>query len=360
MFSCSCSSTTVKRWLLVSFLALPAVGVLTSRACAAPSGHAERLSYDPQSGQWVQIASPTPGTEDGDLELARSLLARGKAKKARSQLKKWLKRYPDSPRYPEALFYLADAEFQLARYYKAYERYEELLDSVLAGDLIERALRRELAIAELFLTGKRRKVLGVALLPATEEGLDMLDSIAMRRITPPELAEQALKLRADYFYGQGQFAEAELEYARLAREFPRGAYTPMATLRSAQAAMASFGGIKFDDAPLIEAETRFRLVLRRYPKFAEQQQVPQLLEQIRNTRAQKEYHIASWYHKTKRYQAAKFYYQTVIEHWSDTHWASLAQGGLEALPAEPSAPAEGAGTLPSPVSLPLGLPIGAQ
>ena len=74
---------------MVCFLALPAVGVLTSRACAAPSGYAERLSYDPQSGQWVQIASPTPGTEDGDLELTRSLLARGKAKKARSQLKKW-------------------------------------------------------------------------------------------------------------------------------------------------------------------------------------------------------------------------------------------------------------------------------
>ena len=93
--------------IILGVWAMPAMSAETS-----PAKYPERLTFDPQTGEWVQIASPVPGTEDGDLELARSMLARGKAKKASKQLKKWLEMYPDSPRYPEGLFYLADADFR--------------------------------------------------------------------------------------------------------------------------------------------------------------------------------------------------------------------------------------------------------
>jgi len=322
-----------------------------------PGTYPERLTFEPRTGEWVQVASPVPGTEDGDLELARAMLARGKAKKASKQLKKWLEMYPDSPRYPEGLFYLADADFQRGHYYKAYERYEELMDSYAGSELVERALRREMAIAGKFLAGTRRRVMGVRMLPATEEGLNILDNIAVDRAAGTALAAEALKMRGDHFYQQGEFADAEREYARLAREFPSGAEAPLAMLRSAQSAMASFGGVAFDDAPLIEAEIRFQEVLRRYPKLAEQQQVPQILEQIRDTRAEKEYRIARWYDRTKRYRAAGFYYKSVAHHWPDTHWAGLAEQAASKLPPEAEAPAEGSGEIPQAPTIPLGLPV---
>jgi len=329
----------------------------TMSAEVNPARYPERLTFDPQTGEWVQVASPVPGTEDGDLELARAMLARGKAEKASKQLKKWLEMYPDSPRYPEGLFYLADADFQRGNYYKAYERYEELMDSYAGSDLVERALRREMAIAAKFLAGTRRKVLGVRMLPAAEEGLDILDNIAVHRAAGTSLAAEALEMRADYFYQQGEFADAEREYARLAREFPSGAEAPVAMLRSAQSAMASFAGVEFDDAPLIEAEIRFQEVLRRFPKLAEQEQVPQILEQIRDTRAEKEYRVARWYEKTNRYRAAGFYYQSVARYWPDTHWAGLAQEAGARLPVEEEAPTEGSGEIPQAPTIPLGLPV---
>jgi len=338
--------------IVLGVWAMPAMSAETS-----PAKYPERLTFDPQTGEWVQIASPVPGTEDGDMELARAMLARGKARNASKQLKKWLEMYPDSPRYPEGLFYRADADFQRGNYYKAYERYEELLDLYAGSNLVERALRREMAVAAKFLAGTRRKVLGMRMLPATEEGLDILDNIAVHRAAGTSLAAEALKMRADYFYQQGEFIDAEREYARLAREFASGPETPLAMLRSAQSAMASFAGVTFDDAPLIEAEIRFQEVLRRFPKLGEQERVPQILEQIRDTRAEKEYRIAQWYDRTNRYRAAGFYYQSVARYWPDTHWAGLAEQAATKLPPEVEAPAEGSGEIPQAPTIPLGLPV---
>src|SRR5262245_8070658 len=48
-----------------------------------PEYYQERLEFDPNTGKWTTLAPPIPGTEEGDLALARLLLAQGEYKKAR-------------------------------------------------------------------------------------------------------------------------------------------------------------------------------------------------------------------------------------------------------------------------------------
>ncbi len=298
--------------------------------------YAERLVYDPKTGEWLELAPPEPGTPDGDLELARATLARGDGardfRRARKLLQRWIKTYFDSPRYAEALFYYADAEFQLGNLMKAYEHYERLLDDYGGTELAQRALRNELVIAEVFLSGRWRKVWrGVFRFPAYDEALDILERLATNRAPGTPIAEAALKIKADYYYGKGEFRDAEQEYARLAREFPRSRYVRLALLRSAQSAFASFPGVRFDDAGLVEAEERFEQFRRQYPRAAEEENVPLLLEQIRNSRAHKEYLIGRYYQRTKHPRAAGFYYRSVMQYWPDTTWAQLAQRRLDRL-----------------------------
>ena len=134
----------------------------------------------------------------------------------------------------------------MAATYKAYQRYEQLLDMYAGSELIDRALRRELAIAGEYLAGKKRRPAGDG--DPTSQGRGVWTywtTSAISRAPGTALAEQALKMRADYFYNRGEFFDAEQEYARLAREYPTGAYAAVALLRSAQSAMASFSGVKF-------------------------------------------------------------------------------------------------------------------
>jgi outer membrane protein assembly factor BamD (BamD/ComL family) len=300
----------------------------------------ERLEYDAEAGRWVEVAPPIPGTEDGDLALARSLLARGKFKKARRAFKKWFKAYRDSVHWPEALFYAAETEVlaedarpKRGNVMKAYRWLEELLEGWPGTELADRAIRKEMIIAEMLLFKDRKQKIwkGMLWLSGKEEALEMLDRIIDEWASDTPTAEQALRLKADYHFHSGEFDEAELAYARLVRDFPRGRYHKIAMLRSGESAFARFPGIDFDDADLLEAEVYLTDFQDHYPQEADNHSVPQRLSRIRETRAQKEYEIGRYYERTRSLEASAYYYRLVDQRWPETTWAAEARNRLIAL-----------------------------
>jgi len=323
--------------------------------------YAERQIFDPATGEWKPVAPPIAGTEDGDLELARSLLARADYEGARKAFKQWFKSHPDSARRPEALFYAADtevsseeAEANSGDLMQAYRWYEELLEGWAGTELADRAIRRELIIAEMFLfKGKKQRVFkGAFRVSATDEALTMLDRIANEWAPNTALAEQALRLKADYHYDNGEFDEAEETYARLNREFGRGKYRRFALLRSGESALARFPGVKFDEADLLEAEVYFTDFQGKYPTYAAEADVASRLERIKDSKAQKDYLVGEYYEKTKKTSAAIYYYRHVVNTWPGTSWAVQASEKLSKLGASATAP----GITPS--SAPLEAPTG--
>lgn len=302
--------------------------------------YGERLEYNPATSEWVATAPPIPDTEEGDLALARRHLARGEYKRARKAFKKWLKAYPESPHRPEALFYAAETEISAedakpkrGHLMRAYNRLEELLEGWPGTDLADRAIRKEMIVAEMLLFKDRKQRLwgGMLWLSGEEEALEMLDRIidVWARDTP--LAEQALWLKGKHHYQEGNFDEAEMTYARLVRDFPRGQYHKLALLRSGESAFARFPGVAFDDADLLEAEVYLGDFQDRYPREAAQQGVPEKLSRIRGSRAHKEYTIGRYYERTRAIDAAAYYYRLVVENWPETTWAAEAQNRLIAM-----------------------------
>lgn len=338
-------------------LALLAGFASTSSARGAdvepPQTYHERFEFDPRTNQWTEVAPPVPGTDAGDLAIARGLLAQRQFKKARKLFKSWFKVYPASPHMPEALFYSAEVEISAeeerprsGNLIKAYKNLQELLQGWPGNDLFERALRKEMLIAELILFKHRKqKVWGFLWLSATEEALQMLDRIIddFARETP--IAEQALRMKADYHYQSGEFEEAELAYSRLLRDFPRGRYARFALLRSGESALGRFRGVEFDDADLLEAEVYFEDFEKRYPQDAESADIPQQLDRITEQRAEKDYLVARYYERVRKIDAAAFYYRWVMKTYPKTTWFAearnrlIAIGGMEPPAVEEELPA---------------------
>jgi outer membrane protein assembly factor BamD (BamD/ComL family) len=300
----------------------------------------ERLEYNPATGQWVELAPPVPGTEEGDLAIARALLAKAEFKKARKAFAQWFKTYPDSARRPEALFYAAETEVSAddtkprgGDLIQAYDWLQELIQGWPGSELADRALRKELIIAEMILfKGRKQKVWkGTLWLSATEEALHMLDKIIDDQARDTPVAEQALRLKADYHYQAGEFEEAELAYARLQRDFPRGRYHKIAALRSGESALARFPGVEFDEADLLEAELYLQDFQQKFPQDADPYGVPQKLVNIRERRAEKDYVIGRYYERVKKYDAAIYYYRQIEKNYGATTWAIQARNRLIAL-----------------------------
>ncbi len=300
----------------------------------------ERLEYDAETGQWVELPPPIPGTEGGDLAIARSQLARNEYKRARKSFETWFETYPESALWPEAIFYAAeteilaeDADPKSGDLLWAHERLEELLDGWPGGDLADRALRKELIIAEMLLfKGRKQRIWGGLLwLSGTEEALEILAGLIDVRAPGTPVAQQALRIKADYHYANGEFREAEKTYARLMREYPRGRHHKIAMLRCGQSALARFPGVKFDEADLLESEVYLRDFYKRYPTEAAEQNVPQMLSRITESLAHKEYTVAQYYERTNRSGAAIYYYRWIADRYPATTWGAQAHDRLIAL-----------------------------
>ena len=306
----------------------------------------QQLDYDSQTGQWIEREPPVPGTPLGDLQLARQAFAREDYAEAHRKIRKWLKTYGEQELlYPEALLLRAEVEIARGDYYKAHKHLQEFAADYGGTELAERAAYYEFVVAEVFLSGKRRRWLGVRLLSATDTGVEILDEMP-NAYPDSTLAQEAIKTKADYYFRESEFTLAEMEYTSLVEEYPRSQWVRYAMRRSAEATLASFGGIDFDDAPLIEAEDRFSHYLAQYPGSAEQEGIGQILQQIHSQRAAKEFSIGQYYERTGHPRAAEFYYRSTCDNWPDTIAASQAEQRLAALsgaqkpPPEQAAPPE--------------------
>ncbi|TWT40567.1 Outer membrane protein assembly factor BamD [Phycisphaerae bacterium RAS1] len=297
----------------------------------------ERQEFDPQRGEWVdRKAQPEVGPE-GAIETARWLLARGEPGAARKLLADWVKTNRDDDRYLEGLFLLAEANFQKKDFWRAYNQLEVVAENS-SGELFRKALLREMDVARAFLSGEKRIVWRFLRLPAYDDGVTILDRV-WSRSPGTRIGEDALRLKADYFYARGDMELAQEEYASLARQFPSSRFARPAMLRAAEAAQAAFPGVKFDERALVQADERYRQVKGAYPQFAERERIDERLLAIREKRAEKDLDVGDWYRKTGQRGAAEFYFRAVLSDWPSTLAAGIAQSRLRAMGIETEATA---------------------
>ncbi len=328
---------------LVCAVAAMQLCVLASPAAAQQRG-TRTLTYDRDRGELVELPPPPPGTPEGELHAIRRLVSDGEFGDALDGCKAFVKRFGEDDAYYPAVM-IARAESLIGRrdYDKAHKLLQEFLNRFAGLDLTAEALRLEVIIAETYLTGVKRKFLGLRILDSEDTAFEILDDVSIGYPNEP-IAPLAIRIKADYLFRTGEYPLAELEYARLIQEYPRHRYHQPALRRSAEAALAGFRGIDYDEAALIEAGERFSDYRLRYPAAADGDNVALILRNIAAFRAEKEYAIASYYERTRHLSSAVFYYESIVRNWPDSIAAGKARSRLAVL---------GVGELPAPVDEPV-------
>ena len=324
-----------------SSLSLTLVGVMTVCAVTVPAsrGRAEperarTLTFDKERKVFVEVPPPPAGTAEGDLHALRLLLDDEQYGAAFRATRTFVKQYGETHAlYPDILIARAEAQIGRRDYYKAYKTLQEFLNRFGGFELVEEALRLQFVIAETYLGGTKRKVWGMRIFSGEDVALRILDDIAAG-YPDSEYAPLALKIKADYHFRTGEFSLAELDYARLLRNYPNSRYHQFALRRTAEAALSSFGGIAYDDSALIEAEERYHDYRLRYPRVSQTEDVEVILTGISEQRAAKELATGQYYERTQHLGTAIFYYRSVLKHWPNTVAACEAQSRLELLRAD--------------------------
>ncbi|MGB0717260.1 MAG: outer membrane protein assembly factor BamD [Phycisphaerae bacterium] len=288
-----------------------------------------QLRFDAKKNTWIEVVPPPPGTPAGDLHVAKKLNSEGEHRQALRATDVFIAEYGENDlMYPDALLIRAQAQVGLERFDEAHETLSAFLTEFGGMGSTNEALRLEFLIAETYLSGVKRKFLGARILPSEDEAFRILDDISIDYPESP-MAEAAIKTKGDYMFREGDHALAEFEYERMLNEYPNSRYYQYALVRSAEAALASHGGIDYDEAALIEAEERYLEYQRQYPGSAQRDDVQLILTGIREQRAEKEFQTGDYYERTDHLRSAVFYYQLVVQDWPGTLAASKAARKLE-------------------------------
>ncbi|MCG3132193.1 MAG: hypothetical protein FLDDKLPJ_03026 [Phycisphaerae bacterium] len=326
----------------------PAEGaaVATATVVVSQDKRSRTVVRDPGSQAWVEVIPSEPGTPDGDLHAAREHLLTGSPGTAAKAVDRWIRDHGASHAlYPDALLLKTQAWIAAHQFDEAHDLLTRFLNEFDGTSYVTEALRQEFVIAEAYLGGARRKFLGMRLMPGDDVGLRILDDMTANFPNDAH-AELAIKTKADYFFRRGESSLAELEYTRLLNEYPQSRYHAYALRRAADCAQAVFVGPEYDEAPLIEAQSRFEEYARRYPQQAAEEGVPGIFVAIREARAEKLVKTAEYYERARHPKTAVFYYQLAVRDWSGTQAEAKARRRLDVLGvavSEPGAADEASG-----------------
>lgn len=316
---------------MIRTMLVVATGLAVLDVASAQTPRNRTLTYDVDKKEWVEEAPPTPGTPEAELHAVRLLLTSKKYRKAFTETKRLIRELgEDHPLYPDLLIAGAEAQIGRRRFVKAHRSLQEFLSKFSGMPQTAEALRLKFVIAESYLKGEKRRWMGLRLLSGKNDAIQILDEISTNH-PDSRLAELAIKVTADHMFDSGDHRLAEGEYARLLREYPRSRYTEHAMSRSAEAALASYGGVEYDEGQLIEAEERFEDYRRYSPAAANRKGVGAILDSIRESRGEKGFSIAAYYDRTRHYSSAIYYYRLVRRDWPGSIAAVKATERLKLL-----------------------------
>jgi outer membrane protein assembly factor BamD (BamD/ComL family) len=286
-------------------------------------------------GQWRQISTPSPEPElidDPTLDRVEQLVDARQIADAHALLSPWLKEHPKAPDRDRGLFLLAEIYFQQDDRLTAFYHLDELMDNYPSSRFFGLALQKQYAIGDAFLSGHKRKFLGLHILGAEDEGIEILYRV-QERSPGSALAERALLRTADFYFRGSQFDLAADAYGAFARSYPRSPDVSYVKLREAFSSLAQFRGARYDSTPLLDARAQFADFLEKYPALAAQENVRERIDRIDNTLADKLYLTGDFFVRTHKPIAAAYVYRYALQRYPAAPVAGTIRGALSQLPA---------------------------
>ena len=310
------------RYLLISLLLLASLS-------APPAAFAAWI-WSPQTG-WVGPSGAVQDTPEAQLVFATAFFDRKDYKRAKTEFHKLLKAYKDSREAADAQYYFGRCAEETGDYYRAFQEYRKTIKVYPSTTRFDEILEREYQLANYFLAGKKRKLFGqVAILPARDKAVEMFQAI----VDDGPFSEYGQL--AQYKLGLAHLALQDYEasvgaFEQVISRYPDSPLVDDARFQIAQASLKGTFKPDYDQSPTDLAVQELEHFLREYPQSELSTGAGTRLEELKERRAQHEYHIGQFYERRRHPASARIYYESVVNRFPNTAWAPQAAARIHIL-----------------------------
>lgn len=285
--------------------------------------------WTPKTGKWINPKTAVKTTPKEQFELAKGFYDLKKYEDAKREFRKLLKHYPKSFEAAESQYYLGLSEDMEGNLYEAYQAYQKVVDKYPFSERIPQIIEREYKIAESFMSGYKRKAMGVPI-PVENPAIEIFTKVIENSTYGPWAPAAQYKLGL-VLKGLLRYYEAEEAFNKVLSSYPDSEWAAPAKFQIASCRAAVSRGPEYDQGAAGEAKEKFEEFIREHPDAVLSNEAEKNIEKLKEKEAASNYNIARFYEKQKAFDAAKIYYQEVADNYPDSQWSARALERIQML-----------------------------
>jgi outer membrane protein assembly factor BamD len=285
--------------------------------------------WTPKTNKWINPKSEPKSNPKKQFDYAKSFYDVKKYEEAKREFKRVLSAYPKSLEASEAQYYLGLTEEAEDNLYEAYQAYQKVVDKYPFSERMTEINEREFKIADAFMSGYKRKALGVAL-PVENPAIEIFSKVIENSTYGP-LAPKAQYKLGLVLKSLSRYYEAEDAFNKVITNYPDSEWIEAAKFQIAYCRSAISRGPDYDQGATKEAKQKFEEFVQEHPDAVLSREAEKNIHQLNEKEAESDYNIARFYEKQKEYKAAKIYYNDILTNSPDGMWAAKAMERLQIL-----------------------------
>jgi outer membrane assembly lipoprotein YfiO len=300
---------------------LPVISLLLSFALVFPPSGLAYWVWSPEAGKFVNAEGTVEGPAEEQFKYALRFLDEGKPEKAMEELENLVKRYPNAKIVADALFQLGVLQEKSSDNYKAFKTYRKIMETYPQSPRMDEVVERTYAIGNLFLSGEKPRVMGMAILPAVPKAVEVFKAISENAPFSAYGDRATFNLGIAYKKTH-QYEEALQTFQRLSDDYPNSELVSDARFQLADTAFQM--SIRKTDRDLLALDTAEKSAeefMKEYPDSHISPKAMELVKAINEKNAEKNYKIGLYYDRENYIDSAVIYYESVVKKYPGTVWA---------------------------------------
>jgi outer membrane protein assembly factor BamD len=264
------------------------------------------------------------------FNVAQSAERDGNAGRALKAYRKIVAKYPRSSLAPGAQFQVARLLEERGDYLKAADAYRELVEKFPRSPHFEEAIEKQFQIGDMYLQGKKLKLLGLAIFSSLDRSVEIFAAIIRTAPYGKYTARAQFNIgRAREKQGQNDLAIAA--YEAVVEKFPNDSLAVDAQYQIGYLWFTAARQGTYDQNAAVQARAGFQDFLFKFPKSEKAPQAKENLRLLEQKQTNNSLDIAKFYDKRKNYRAAVIYYNEVIRQQPGSTASEVAKKRIDEL-----------------------------
>ncbi len=286
--------------------------------------------WSPEAGKFVNSETGAQDSAEEQYDFAMRIYREKDYGNAEKQFEELLKKFPQAPVAPEAQYRIGRIAEEQADFKKAFEAYKRLLKIYPQTDRLNEVVERQYRIGNLFLSGKKAKLMGLEILPSIPMAVEVFQHIA--EVAPYSDYGDKARFRLGLSYKKwGRFDQAMEAFQAIIDNYPQSPFVADARFQIAECAYLKSSAQFRDQRALDEAAEEVDRFLAYYQDTTVSEKAAALRQQIDEKNAEKNYRIGLYYEKQDYLQSALIYYSDIAKRYPHTKWGQKAMERMKSL-----------------------------